>query len=169
MKISELLESPQMTLVGDKLFKSIMDDMEGFRADGIQLDLGNNLYKLETLGQLFYWEEVKGVPMLAVHLEKDGEYLTVRGTGKNKASSGRKPYADDLYLKILKDNPTKKILSDNLLTVGGYKIWDRLRQKRTVSAVDRRTGNTNIISSSEELLSYFSIDTSQKHIQYLIS
>ncbi|VVC06068.1 Uncharacterised protein [uncultured archaeon] len=157
---SWLFESP-LNIGFAEHFEAILFDIDDWIDAGFKpISLGGGYFKIVGETKLYYFHRnLKNEIDISVELEKTPQNVTVRLLGKDPQYKGKLPYASDLYAKILDDNRTIRILSDDQLSEEGFKLWERLFNMGYFIGIYNRlslSGHPWIeITSKEQMKKYF--------------
>ena len=131
-----LTEEPQRTVLAD-YYGALVFNIQDLISHGKKpINVTDTVKKIKLNTAAYYWYEIDNEIKLAVELTKKPRAYQVRVVGKQASLHGKPPYATDLYNIILNDTKRPiKILSDTLLTDGGFQIWKQLYKDGHVISV----------------------------------
>lgn len=156
-------------------FDPIKYNIEDLISNGAKvLNSKSGAKKIDLNQTAYYWFENNSEIQIAVELEKRPQGLVVRSVGKNPKYSGKKPNAVDLYNAVLNDSDRAiRLMSDEVLTDAGKKIWDKLLASgHTISVYDSSAPGSSFVTikTPAELDQYY--DKSKhdfKKYQYVLA
>jgi hypothetical protein len=130
--------------------------------------------KIDLTQTVYYWFENNNQIQIAVELEKRPQGLIIRSVGKNPKFSGQKPDAVDLYTAVLDDSDRAiKLISDEVLTDAGKRIWDKLLASgHTITVYDSTSPGSTFatIKTPAELDQYYDKSRHEfKKYQYVLA
>lgn len=169
-----LFEMP-MGLGSFDVYNSFVYSIKDLLDTGIEpVIVSGNLYKIELSSTLYYWYSIKDEIILGSEIHKKPQGLVISITAKNPKYKNKSPYASDLYISILKDNPNNiRILSDTQLSDEGYSIWKNLLSRGAkISIYDKENPGVSFktITDLDEMEKFFkNNDNHFKRFQYVLS
>jgi hypothetical protein len=170
MKFRELFEMPEGIQELKDGFRYIRFEIEDqITAGNKPREIGNGIKKIDTGSELFYWIEDGQEIVLAVNLIKGSDSVIVKVTAKRY--EGKPPYASDLYLAILNDQPKPvKFMGDKQLTAKALRIWKRLlTMGYDIGVYDDNNRMISKLNSVEELMSFYKkSNQSFRRYQYVL-
>ena len=172
MKLRELFTLTEMPEGIPELkegFRYIRFEIEDLINAGANVTDIGGINKIDTGSELFYWIEDNSEIVLAINLVKSPDAVTVKVTGKKY--EGKPPYATDLYLAVLNDQPSPiKFMGDSQLTAKALKLWKRLlNMGYNVSVYDNSSKMITKMTSEDELSQFFKKnDRSYRQYQYIL-
>lgn len=131
------------------------------------IKLNQNLNKLVTDDDIFYWVETDGKVDIISQLNSIQGGLFIELTGKNNTSA---IYASEFYEMILTD-AKRLIFSGNVLSTEGFGIWKQLLahgKKLFVYDVNNPL-NRETIKDEEELKKFIGVTADYKRYRYVLS
>ena len=140
-------------------FSTIKYNIDDLTKHGAKvIPLASGLKKIVLQQTAYYWFENNNEIQIAVELEIKPQGLVIRSVGKNPKFSAARPDAVDLYNAVLTDSGRAiKLISDEVLTDSGKRIWEKLLA----------TGHTiTVYDSSNPGASFNTIKTPQEFDQY---
>jgi len=153
-----LMEMP-FSMIGTKFspFDGTVDLIRNYIQKGSKpQDLGNGLWKIVISSGVthYYWMEENKKPTIALSMTKFGDRYAIESVGK---APGSKVHASDFYWQILDHLPGGMLLSDDMMTKDGIRLWKRfLTQGLNIMVYNPAdTKGYESINSLEELEKYF--------------
>jgi hypothetical protein len=140
-----------------------------------QIAVTNNCFKMETKIEVYYWiVNEQNEIILATTLEKSPFAVIVRALGKDERYVHRAPFAYELFEIIINDTKSPlRLMSDESITIDGYKNWEKLFDlgyKIFVYNNEPNAGQSmQQIKSKEEMNSFYSTEGEYSNWQYVIS
>jgi hypothetical protein len=143
----------------DEIIKSIpKEDVE---------DLGDNFKAYVGNLTVTVWYEISGQVILGAQFTRTPYGLEV---ARNPGATDKSVFASELYLKVLQYLKGTIIISSNILSQQGFKVWERLlKQGHTIKCYDYKTLEKFTISTPEELKQYWGKGKDFQKYRYALS
>src|ERR1035438_10544038 len=157
-----------------EILKNSISELQDYGATISNLGSLNTfeIFKLDSINNVYYWFETNSNMILACELEKVSDAMIVRLLGKDSTFSHKTPFAYELFEIILQDlHQNIRLLSDQSMTIDGFNNWLKLFDAGyKVSIYNRNNvGSFKILRTKKDMEEFFQKGPQYKDYQFILS